>query len=140
MRYLIGEIDCVQSFESNSVRGGETEDTAVALLKFQNESLGTLSVSDTIISPWSWELTSKENPIYSYNKQTWYWIGGTHASLELPQSKIWKSVDKWSWWEPITRSNYKIGEYKNYPLAQQLNNFLAVIKKKKNQYVQGWMV
>ena len=53
VRYLIGEIDCVQSFESNSVRGGDTEDTAVALLKFQNESLGTLSVSDTIISPWS---------------------------------------------------------------------------------------
>ena len=53
VRYLIGEIDCVQSFESNSVTGGDTEDTAVALLKFQNESLGTLSVSDTIISPWS---------------------------------------------------------------------------------------
>ena len=49
MRYLIGEIDSVQSFESNSVRGGNTEDTAVALLKFQNGSLGTLSVSDTII-------------------------------------------------------------------------------------------
>ena len=53
MRYLIGEIDCVQSFESNAVRGGDSEDTAVALLKFQNGSLGTLSVSDTIISPWS---------------------------------------------------------------------------------------
>ena len=88
MRYLIGEVDSVQSFESNSVRGGHTEDTAVAILRFQNGSLGTLSVSDTIISPWSWELTSKENPIYPYNKQTCYWIGGTHASLELPQSKI----------------------------------------------------
>ena len=54
MRYLIGEIDSVQSFESNLVRGGNTEDTAVALLKFKNGSLGTLSVSDTIISPWSW--------------------------------------------------------------------------------------
>ena len=137
MRYLIGEIDSVQSFESNSVRGGNTEDTAVALLKFQNGSLGTLSVSDTIISPWSWELTSKENPIYPYNKQTCYWIGGTHASLELPQSKIWKSVDKRSWWEPITQSNYKIGEYKNYPLAQQLNNFLAVIEKKEKPICSG---
>ena len=137
MRYLIGEIDSVQSFESNSVRGGDTEDTAVALLKFQNGSLGTLSVSDTIISPWSWELTSKENPIYPYNKQTCYWIGGTHASLELPQSKIWKSVDKRSWWEPITQSNYKIGEYKNYPLAQQLNNFLAVIEKKEEPICSG---
>ena len=137
MRYLIGEIDCVQSFESNSVRGGDTEDTAVALLKFQNGSLGTLSVSDTIISPWSWELTSKENPIYSYNKLTCYWIGGTHASLELPQLKIWKSVDKRSWWEPITQSNYKIGEYKNYPLDQQLNNFLAVIEKKEEPICSG---
>ena len=137
MRYLIGEIDSVQSFESNLIRGGHTEDTAVALLKFQNGSLGTLSVSDTIISPWSWELTSKENPIYPYNKQTCYWIGGTHASLELPQSKIWKSVDKRSWWEPITQSNYKIGEYKNYPLAQQLNNFLAVIEKKEEPICSG---
>ena len=137
MRYLIGEIDSAQSFESNLVRGGNTEDTAVALLKFQNGSLGTLSVSDTIISPWSWELTSKENPIYPYNKQTCYWIGGTHASLELPQSKIWKSVEKRSWWKPITQSNYKIGEYKNYPLAQQLNNFIAVIEKKEEPICSG---
>ena len=75
MRYLIGEIECVLSFDSNSIRGGDTEDTAVVLLKFDNGSLGTLSVSDTIISPWSWELTSKENSIYPYQKQNCYWIG-----------------------------------------------------------------
>tara|TARA_S200000501_G_C20273000_1_gene503733 strand:+ start:174 stop:431 length:258 start_codon:yes stop_codon:yes gene_type:complete len=33
MRYLIGDIECVQSFHSNSVRGGNTEDTAVCNIK-----------------------------------------------------------------------------------------------------------
>tara|TARA_A100001011_G_scaffold384536_1_gene457283 strand:- start:564 stop:773 length:210 start_codon:yes stop_codon:yes gene_type:complete len=54
--------------------------------------LGTLSISDAIISPWSWELTSKENPIYPFQKEPCYWIGGTHGSLEIPQTKVWKSI------------------------------------------------
>lgn len=137
MRYLIGEIECVLSFESNSIRGGDTEDTAVVLLKFENGSLGTLSVSDTIISPWSWELTSKENSIYPNQKQNCYWIGGTHGSLELPQSKIWKSTEKRSWWEPLTQTNNKVDETRNHPLNEQLNNFLAVIEKKQEPVCSG---
>ena len=137
MRYLIGEIERVQCFESNSIRGGDTEDTAVVILKFENGSLGTLSVSDTIVSPWSWELTSKENPIYPHQKQTCYWIGGTHGSLELPESKIWKSIGKRGWWEPITQSTHKLGVYKNHPLNEQLNNFLAVIEKKEKPICSG---
>ena len=137
MRYLIGEIECVLSFESNSIRGGDTEDTAVVLLKFENGSLGTLSVSDTIISPWSWELTSKENSIYPNQKQNCYWIGGTHGSMELPQSKIWKSTEKRSWWEPLTQTNNKVDETKNHPLNEQLDNFLAVIEKKQEPVCSG---
>ena len=137
LRYLIGDIDFVQSIESNLIRGGDTEDSAVVILKFKNGSLGTLSVSDTIISPWSWELTSEENPIYPYQKEPCYWIGGTHGSLELPQSKNWKSIGKRSWWEPITFKNYKIDKNDNYPLSQQLNNFLAVIKKKEKPICSG---
>ena len=137
MRYLIGEIECVLSFESNSIRGGDTEDTAVVLLKFDNGSLGTLSVSDTIVSPWSWELTSKENSIYPNQKQNCYWIGGTHGSMELPQSKIWKSTEKRSWWEPLTQTNNKVDETKNHPLNEQLDNFLAVIEKKQEPVCSG---
>ena len=137
MLYLIGEIECVLSFESNSIRGGETEDTAVVILKFKNGTLGTLSVSDTIISPWSWELTSKENPVYPYQKQNCYWIGGTHGSLELPQSKIWKSTENRSWWEPMTYSKNKVDETRNHPLNEQLDNFLAVIEKKEEPVCSG---
>ncbi len=137
MRYLIGEIECVLSFESNSIRGGDTEDTAVVLLKFDNGSLGTLSVSDTIISPWSWELTSKENSIYPNQKQNCYWIGGTHGSMELPQSKIWKSTEKRSWREPLAHTNNKVDETKNHPLNEQLDNFLAVIEKKQEPICSG---
>ena len=137
MRYLIGDIDCVQSFHSNSVRGGNTEDTAVVILKFKNGALGTLSISDTIISPWSWELTSKENPIYPFQKEPCYWIGGTHGSLEIPQTKIWKSIENRSWWEPIASYEDKLDKSQNNPLNEQLNNFLGVIEKKEDPICSG---
>ena len=136
-RYSIGEMESVLSFESNAIRGRETEDNAVIILKFENGSLGTLSVSDAIISPWSWELTSKENPIYPNQKQKCYWIGGTHGSLELPLSKIWKSTKKRSWWEPITYNENKVDKTNNNLLNEQLVNFLAVIKNKEEPVCSG---
>ena len=32
--------------------------------------------------------------------------------MELPQSKIWKSTEKRSWWEPLTQANNKVDETK----------------------------
>ena len=83
LRYLCGDIECVQAMTSNAVRGGETEDSAIVLLKFRSGALGTLSVSDTVAAPWSWELTSGENSAYPVTSQSCYLIGGTRASLSI---------------------------------------------------------
>ena len=64
LRHLCGEVTSVQAFESNAARGIR-EDSAVILLRFANGALGTVTVSDTIVAPWSWELTTGgENPAY----------------------------------------------------------------------------
>ena len=58
LRHLCGEVSSVQAFESNAVRRYPVEDSAVILLRFANGALGTVTVSDTIVAPWSWELTT----------------------------------------------------------------------------------
>ena len=137
MRYLIGEVESVHSFESNANRKGKVEDSAVVSLRFKNGTIGTLSISDTIVAPWSWEHTSGENPIYPNQKESCYWIGGTHGSLELPKLKSWKSLNERSWWEPIQSNQSPTDNNINQPLSAQLDNFISLVQGKAEPVCSG---
>lgn len=129
LRHLCGDIEQVHAMESRAVRQNEVEDTAVILLKFVSGALGTVSVSDTIPSPWSWELTARENPAYPATDEICYQIGGTKASLALPNLAIWRHLHKSSWWEPISATRLTFGF--DDPLLCQVLQFAAVIKGKQ---------
>ena len=88
LRHLVGEIASVQAIERASRRGGGTEDSAAILLRFESGALGTMSVSDSIAAPWSWELTAAENPAYPRTGESCYLIGGTHGSIALPGGEL----------------------------------------------------
>ncbi len=126
MQFLCGPIAAVHAFESNAVRGNEVEETAVVLLRFANGALGTLNVSDTIVAPWSWELTARENPSYPPTGEACYWIGGTHGSLELPGLQLWANGKKRGWLEPISATQMPFGFAD--PLVLQVEQFAAVIR------------
>ncbi len=137
MRYLIGEIESVHSFESNAHRSGQVEDSAVVNIRYENGAIGTLSISDTIVAPWSWEHTSKENPVYPYQEDSCYWIGGTHGSLELPQLTLWKSKSERSWWKPMYFNKCPLDKSINQPLLAQLENFISVVLGKEEPICSG---
>ena len=137
MRYLIGEIESVHSFESNTNRKGEVEDSAVVNLRYENGTIGTLSISDTIVAPWSWEHTSSENPVYPNQEESCYWIGGTHGSLELPQLRSWESLNERSWWKPIYSNQSPTDKIINQPLSAQLDNFISVVQGKEEPVCSG---
>lgn len=126
LRHLIGEIVSVQALTSNAVRGNSVEDTAALLFRFESGVLGTFSVSDTIVAPWSWELTASENPAYPTTGASCYFIGGTHGSMELPNAKVWTNPGQRSWWEPITATRYPVG--RDDPLVCQIRQFASVIR------------
>ena len=88
-RYLAGEIVSVQAAESSRARNHDVEDTAAIIVKFASGAIGTITVSDSIVAPWSWELTAGENPAYPVTDETCYFLGGTRGSLEIPKGKIW---------------------------------------------------
>ena len=126
LRYICGEVVSVQAQTIKSRRGHENEDVASVLLRFDTDIVGTISVSDTIVSPWSWELTAKENPAYPPTSENCYLFGGDHGSLSVPDLTIWKNKEKRGWWEPIHSSKHSI--ITTDPLMNQIDHFCSIIK------------
>ncbi len=133
--HLCGNVVSIQSAESNSVRGNNVEDTAVVILRFENGVLGTITVSDSITSPWSWELTAAENPAYPETGAFAYMIGGTRGSLSIPDLSVWCNSGQSGWHEAIERHALQV-ETKD-PLVLQLRHFAEVAKGKAKPHVTG---
>ena len=135
IQHLCGQVESVQAQSTPSSRGFENEDVAAALLKFENGAIGTITVSDSIVAPWSWEMTSKENPVYPSTSESCYFIGGTHGSLSIPDLTVWNHKDERDWWRPIisASAHCEVAD----PLQNQLMNFVNVIKNIENPLVSG---
>jgi predicted dehydrogenase len=125
IRSFCGEVTRVHAQASPSRRGYENEDVAVALLTFENGAIGTITVSDAIVAPWSWELTSAEYPIYPVTDRSCYLIGGSEGSLSVPDLAVWKHVGKKSWWSPMeaTMAEFNASD----PLRNQIDHFADVV-------------
>lgn len=135
LRALCGEVASVQAQESNAVRGHAVEDTAAILLRFHSGVLGTITVSDTIAAPWSWELTVGENPAYTQTAESCILLGGTQASLSLPYLDLWSHAAAPDWMTPINPA--RLPTPPGHPLALQLRNFAAVIRGTQGPVVSG---
>ena len=135
MLHFCGDVVYVQAMESNSVRGNFVEDTAVVMLRFSNGALGTITLSDSISSPWSWEFCSGENSIYPHTKSTSLMIGGTLGSLSIPDLGFWTHENEPDWWTPMDRQ--QLPAETNDPLAEQLQHFVQVIKGLEEPIVSG---
>ena len=135
LRYFCGEVKTVYANAIRSTRGYDNEDVASAVLTFKNDIIANLSVSDSISSPWSWETTSNEHPVYPNTNNSCYLIGGAEGSLSLPDLKLWKHEKKPDWWTPLITEKY---DFQNIdPLITQLENFRDVILGKTEPLVSG---
>ncbi len=135
MRYLCGDVETVQAISSNSIRGFETEDTAAVLMRFKSGALGTFNLSDTVASPWSWEITAGENPAYASTPQSCYVIGGTEGSLSIPDMRLWRHEGEGHWKQPISATSFP--ESKIDPLVAQMRHFVNVIRGNEAPLVSG---
>ena len=136
IRYLCGEVTTVRAVASPSKRGFENEDVASALLEFESGAVGTITVSDSVVAPWSWELTSREYPIYPPTPENCYMIGGSHGSLSVPDLRVWHYADgERNWWSPISSTVRKRAI--TDPLVNQIMNFAAVIRGEEEPVVTG---
>ena len=128
MRLLLGEIKSVSGLLSHNLRKFEVEDTACFSLVFQSGAIWTFFVSDVSVSPFSWEMTSKENPVYPYHPEIGcYEVYGEFGTLTVPNLRLYsQSPNKvQSWWNPIDIDNFP--RLHNDPIEQQYKHFCEVI-------------
>jgi predicted dehydrogenase len=135
LRCLFGEIVAIQGRESSGVRGNAVEETSVILMEFESGLLATASVSDSVVAPWSWEMTTGENPAYPKTEEACYMIGGTHGSLTIPSLDVWKNGARRSWWEPFEKRRVAIQD--EDPLVLQIRQFCKVIRGEEPPLVSG---
>lgn len=139
LRYLCGEVGSVQAVTDNSIRGFANADSAAVLLKFEGGTLGTLTGSDAVTAPWSWELDSGENPAYPRQAdQPCYLLAGTAGALSIPQLKRWHyaadQVDA-GWHEPLLAVEESCSADES--LRLQLQHFVRVARREVEPLVSA---
>jgi len=135
LRMLCGDVESVQAVTGSDVRRFPVEDTAAAVLRFANGVLGTLVVSDTAATPWSWETTSRENPFYPVEPQNAFMIAGTRGCLAVPSLELRWYDGKQDWGLPLNlrRVPFQPAD----PYCEQMRNFAAVIAGTEEPAVSG---
>lgn len=135
MRHFLGEVVTVQAQMAPSLRGFENEDLAAAVIRFESGAVCTITVSDSVVSPWSWELTSREYPIYPATNESCYLIGGSEGALSIPDMRLWQHEGGTSWWNPIKATAMPVSSAD--PLINQISHFEQVVRGAVEPLVTG---
>ena len=135
LRHFCGDVVRIQAQTIPSSRGFENEEFVAAMLTFRSGAVATISVADTIASPWSWEMTARENPAYPATDQSCYLIGGSRGSLSIPDLRVWSHESGPDWWRPISAKTL-IAEAGD-PLSLQAAHFANVIRGLETPLVSG---
>ena len=126
LRFIVGEIESVSAFTSNARRGFEVEDTASIAIRFENGALGSFLISDSVASPYTWEMTSGQALYFPSQPGDCFHFGGTKATLAVPSMTLWRHEDETKHWQdPIFPSTLPLDGSETYP--NQLQHFLEVI-------------
>jgi predicted dehydrogenase len=135
LRFVCGEIEEVRSITSSSTRKFPVEDSAAVALRFANGAVGTLTVSDAVAAPWSWELGSGENPIYPKQDESCYFFGGTEGALAVPGLTLFSYGAEKGWHARLERR--VIDVQREDPQVRQLRHFCRVIRGEEAPRIDG---
>ncbi|MEO8345721.1 MAG: Gfo/Idh/MocA family oxidoreductase [Betaproteobacteria bacterium] len=135
LRFICGEIASVQAMTANGARGHAVEDTAVITLRFAGGALGTITVSDAVAAPWSWEITSGEAAMYPQRPENCYLFAGTTGSLAAPKLELWRYAGETGWSAPLSCERLEI--LPEDPQVVQLRHFCRVIRGEEAPLITG---
>jgi len=127
LRFTVGEVVAVEAIASNRQRGFEVEDTAVALIEFDNGALGTFFISDSAVSPWTMEQGLGESVEFPFSGQGSYRLMGRRGAIEFPNLVQWAQASgAQDWNQPIQAQYIHAGSID--PYVAQLDHFRDVIR------------
>lgn len=135
IRHLCGEIESVYAAGSSAARGLPVEDSVAITLRLAGGALGSIAASDAAVSPWSYELTTHENPLYTRTDRNCYFLLGTEGSLAFPRLTLWRHPGETGWQHPLSGTHLPVDAAD--PVAAQLSHFCEVIRGSADPLVSG---
>ncbi|MGH7103756.1 MAG: Gfo/Idh/MocA family protein [Acetobacteraceae bacterium] len=137
IRFIGGEIVSVQAATSNARRHFPVEDSAAVILSLEAGALITVSLSDTVASPWSWDLSAGENPAWPKlpHAVATHFFCGTEGALSLPGLELWEYGDQPGWMAPIACRPLAVAPAN--PYLEQLKHLVRVIDGKEAPLSSG---
>ncbi|MBR1250629.1 Gfo/Idh/MocA family oxidoreductase [Bradyrhizobium sp. AUGA SZCCT0169] len=127
LRYTVGEIVAVEAITSNRQRGFAVEDSAAALIEFDNGALGTFFISDSAVSPWTTEQGLGEAPEFPFSGESSYRFMGRRGAIEFPELVQWTQAgDAQDWNKPIQAQRLHAPTID--PYVAQLDHFRDIIR------------
>ena len=137
-RAVYGEIDRVQAAAWELARGYDFDDTAAVLLHFRNRALGTIVMTESSPSPWSWEASVSEGMGYHNAGRDHAQFLGTEASLSFPSMTVWTyhPVDGEPGWRSPLHSK-RVDVEPNDPYLDQIAHFARVVRGLEAPLVSG---
>jgi predicted dehydrogenase len=135
LRFVCGDVKTVQAVSSNAVRGFAVEDTAAAIIGFENGVLATLTISDVVATPWSWDTTVGEVPYIRKYQENCYRFAGTEGGLSLPSLQLWNYKGDKGWGAQLSMDQHQV----TFADAQtvQMQHFCRVIRDEEKPIVSG---
>ena len=94
----LGRIAALGAMIAPKRRAHSGEETIGVLLHFEQGAIGSIVLSDSAASPWSWEQATGENdPAFPMNGQNPYRFLFQRGGVEFPSLKIWQqSAPNWN--------------------------------------------
>ena len=135
LRFVCGEVTSLQALTSNAVRSFEVEDTAAMMLRLANGAVANIMLSDTAAAPWSWDLSSGENPAFAKSNGESHLLSGTEGSLALPTLRMWNYAGERGWNHPLLTKSEAVAAAN--PYVEQMRHFGAVIRREEHPVIDA---
>ncbi|MEW7006292.1 Gfo/Idh/MocA family protein [Lentilitoribacter sp. EG35] len=126
--YIFGKVINVQATTSNRQRKQSVEDTAAIILTFETGVIATVVLSDTALTPWSFEGACGENPNIAETGISSWRIGCTEGAFDFPNLNIWTDSENGigDWSRKLKSQTQQVSQVD--PLYDQLSHFVELIR------------
>ena len=138
LRAVCGEITHVQAVGSKIGRNFEFDDTAAMIFQFDSGAVGTLAISESTPSPWSWEASVSDGMGFHNAGQDHLKFIGTQASLSFPSLTAWRyettTADP-GWQSPLLAS--RLDQLHTNPYINQIEHLVELSRGNVEPLVSG---
>lgn len=130
LQAILGRIIEVGAMSAPKRRSHSGEEAVAVILRFESGVVGSIVLSDSAASPWSWEQATGENdPAFPMNRQNSYRFLFERGGLEFPELKVWQQTEP-SWNAPFeVSSQAMLTEPMRGVFAAQIDHFYSVANR-----------